>query len=122
MSGTSARHLMASALAILLSVCRAEEPGARERWDADHYVVRVPRLETAPRIDGDLADWKSVAFTDGVWDLARVRHAVWFDPVINRLTDHGNEPLPEDDLQARYYLAWDETYLYFGAEVQDNVN
>jgi hypothetical protein len=46
----------------------------------------------------------------------------WYDPRVNRLTDHGNEPAPEDDLNARYYMAWDDRYLYFGAEVHDNVN
>jgi hypothetical protein len=48
--------------------------------------------------------------------------APWFRADINRLTDHGNEPPPEEDLAARYYIAWDDTYLYFGAEVRDNVN
>jgi hypothetical protein len=92
------------------------------QWQPDRYEVPVPFLNRPPQIDGDLAEWKSVAFTDGLWDLSRVRHAPWFIPAINRLTDHGREPLPEDDLQARYYLAWDDSYLYFGAEVHDNVN
>jgi hypothetical protein len=92
------------------------------RWDPEHYTVHVPRLKTPPNIDGDLSDWKSVAFSDGLWDIARLRHAPWFNPEICRLTDHGHEPSPEDDLQARYYVAWDDTYLYFGAEVHDNVN
>src|SRR5262245_36159943 len=115
-------HLGALASSPVRAIGRGEEPAGPGRWDAERYVVRVPRLATAPRIDGDLSEWKSVAFTDGLWDLARIRHAPWFDPAINRLTDHGSEPSPEDDLQARYYLAWDETFLYFGAEVQDNVN
>jgi len=53
--------------------------------------------------------------------------------VDQRLTDHGiapsvsagnglKEPPPEEDLQARYYTAWDDKYLYLGAEVKDNVN
>ncbi len=82
----------------------------------------IPRLEKPPAIDGDLAEWKYFAFSDGVWDILRVRTTPWYDPRVNRLTDHGNEPPPEDDLNARYYMAWDDKYLYLGAEVHDNVN
>ena len=84
--------------------------------------IRIPRLARAPSIDGDLADWKDHAFTDGVWDVARLRQTSWFDPRINRLTVHGTEPTAEDDLQARYYTAWDDKYFYMGAQVRDNVN
>lgn len=94
--------------------------GAKD--DPWHYEIRVPKLAAAPRIDGDLAEWKHRAFSDGVWDIARLRNSPWFDPRVNRLTDHGNEPAPEDDLAARYYVAWDDRYLYLGAEVRDNVN
>ncbi len=84
----------------------------------------VPYLASAPVIDGQLEDWKDAAFSDGLWDIARIRHEPWYDEGRrNRLTDHGNnEPHLEDDLTARYYTAWDDTYLYFGAEVHDNVN
>jgi hypothetical protein len=82
----------------------------------------IPRLEQAPVIDGDLAEWKYRAFSDGVWDLFRVLRSPWYDPAINRLTDHGNEPPLEDDLSARYYTAWDDKYFYMGAEVHDNLN
>lgn len=82
----------------------------------------VPRLEKAPTIDGNLADWRDAAFTDGLWDIHRLRRSPWYDPARNRLTDHGNEPRPEEDLAARYYTAWDDTYLYLGADVKDNVN
>ncbi len=86
------------------------------------YKLQVPRLVKAPVIDGDLREWKYVAFTDGVWDILRLRNTPWYDPAINRMTDHGNEPAIEDDLQARYYTAWDDKYFYMGAEVKDNVN
>lgn len=86
------------------------------------YAVRAPKLERAAAIDGDPSDWKDAAFSDGVWDIARLRTAPWFDPAINRLTDHGNEPGESGDLQARYYTAWDDRFLYLGAEVIDNVN
>ncbi len=94
---------------------------AQTDW-RDCYPILVPRLESIPRIDGDLSDWKDHAFTDGVWDIDRIRYTPWYDPAINRLTDHGNEPSPEEDLNSRYYIAWDNKYLYLGAEVHDNVN
>ncbi|MBL8177551.1 MAG: hypothetical protein JNK48_22940 [Bryobacterales bacterium] len=84
--------------------------------------VRVPRLDRPVRVDGDLSEWKRYAFTDGVWDIERLRRTPWYDPAINRLTLHGTEREPEDDLSARYYIAWDEEHLYLGAEVRDNVN
>ena len=83
----------------------------------------VPYLAQAPEIDGALDEWKDRAFTDGVWDIYRLRHTFWYDDGRrNRLTDHGDEPHPEDDLSARYYIAWDTENLYLGAEVRDNVN
>ena len=94
----------------------------RAEWNADLPTIHVPFLEKAPHIDGDLREWKELAFTDGVWDIYRVQHASWYTPELNRLTDHGNEPNPEEDLAARYYTAWDDQYLYMGAEVRDNVN
>jgi len=118
---TSVRWI-ALALPLLSVCCQGAKRESSERWDPEHYNVRVPRLKVPPQIDGDLSDWRSVAFSDGLWDIARLRQAPWFDPAIIRLTDHGCEPSPEEDLQARYYLAWDETYFYFGAEVHDNVN
>lgn len=81
---------------------------------------QLPRLERPVVVDGSLAEWKDHAFSDGLWDLERLRHAPWYDPAINRLTVHGNER--GVDLQARYYTAWDEQYLYLGADVSDNVN
>ena len=83
----------------------------------------VPYLAEPPTIDATLTEWKDYAFTDGVWDVYRVRHTIWYDEGRrNRLTDHGNEPHPEDDLRARYFIAWDNENLYFGAEVHDNAN
>jgi hypothetical protein len=82
----------------------------------------IPQLERAPVIDGDLDDWRQLAFHDGVWDIYRVVHSRWYDPARNRLTGHGEQAGPADDLQARYYIAWDGDYLYLGADVRDNVN
>jgi hypothetical protein len=95
---------------------------AGQSHDPYNYRMLVPRLERPPVIDGNLSEWKDHAFSDGVWDLARLRQSPWYDPAINRLTDHGNEPSPENDLRSRYFIAWDERFLYLGAEVHDNVN
>ncbi len=84
--------------------------------------IEIPELETLPSIDGDLSEWKDYAFSDGLWDIHRVMNAPWYEPKRNRITDHGNEPSPEQDLAARYYMAWANKYLLLGAEVRDNVN
>jgi hypothetical protein len=84
--------------------------------------IRLPYLEKPAVIDGDLNEWKEYAFHDGTWDIYRVRNSDWYDPKRNRLTDHGNEPSPGEDLSSKYYMAWDSTYLYLGAEVTDNIN
>ena len=110
------REILAVTILLLFSQCSSPN-----RW-AEFSLIDVPRLERPPRIDGDLSDWKQLAFSDGVWDIRRLQHSPWYDPSMNRLTDHGNEPFPEDDLSARYYLAWDDEFLYLGAEVRDNVN
>ena len=105
-----------TALLLLVGLAFAQKP---DLWN---YPLRVPQLQQAVTVDGDLSEWKRHAFTDGLWDIERLRRTPWYDPAINRLTAHGNEPAPEDDLSARYYIAWDEKYLYLGAEVRDNVN
>lgn len=97
-------------------------PALRLAEPAPVAALRIPRLSVPPVIDGDLSEWKAAAFHDGVWDVHRLLGAPWFDPARNRLTDHGGEPSPGEDLAARYYLAWDDRYLYFGAEVTDNAS
>ncbi|MEZ4774932.1 MAG: sugar-binding protein [Bacteroidia bacterium] len=82
----------------------------------------IPFLATAPTIDGNLNEWKHQAFHDGEWDIFRVSHTAWYEPSRNRLTQHGSEDLLENDLSARYYMAWDSAYLYLAAEVTDNRN
>jgi hypothetical protein len=84
--------------------------------------IRIPKLEVAPTIDGNLDEWREFAHHDGVWDVYRVQNSPWFEAQRNRLTDHGDEPGPWMDLSARYFIAWDDTWLYLGAEVIDNVN
>lgn len=110
-----------STAAILLVFLVMASPAAEAQ---EFPTIYLPFLEQADVVvDGDLAEWKGAAFSDGVWDIDRLRYAPWFDEGRrNRLTDHGDEPHPHDDLRARYYTAWDDTYLYFGAEVVDNVN
>jgi hypothetical protein len=103
-------------LSLVAFVLLAQKP------DPYYYPIRVPRLDRVPVIDGDLSGWKRHAFNDGLWDIARLAQSPWYDPKINRLTDHGNEPEPSEDLAARYYIAWDNEHLYLGAEVKDNRN
>lgn len=91
---------------------------------AQILTILIPLLDSPAVIDGNLAEWKERAFTDGVWDVHRVAQAPWYDGgKRNRLTVHpGERGSAEDDLSARYYMAWDSRYLYLGAEVRDNVN
>jgi hypothetical protein len=91
---------------------------------AQLLTLMIPFLDSPARIDGNLSEWKERAFHDGVWDVHRVAQSPWFDGgKRNRLTLHaGEKAAPEDDLSARYYMAWDNKYLYLGAEVRDNVN
>ena len=84
--------------------------------------LKIPFLAQQVEIDGDLGEWKAFAHHDGTWDIFRVAQSSWYEPSRNRLTDHGDEPAPEKDLMARYYIAWDSSWLYLGAEVVDNVN
>lgn len=108
---------------IVLAVVLSMGSVCGKGWgQAPQHELLVPRLETTPVIDGDLAEWKGLAFSDGVWDMDRLRYTPWFEADRNRLTDHGEAATPEEDLQARYYIAWDRSYLYFGAEARDNVN
>ncbi len=110
---------------VTLLLCLAVQPAATEEIPAIP-IVSLPYLEEAPVIDASLDDWRDLAFTDGVWDIDRLRHNAWYQPWRNRLTDHGSEarpePRPEADLAARYFTAWDDDYLYLGAAVKDNVN
>ena len=109
-------------LAAALLLAQRNTPELAISWDVHSHVIAVPMLERPPVIDGDLSDWRDRAFHDGVWDIYRVMRSPWYDHGRNRLTDHGSEPSPEDDLAARYYVAWDRTSLYLGADVRDNVN
>lgn len=112
-----------TAVAILLTQWNGfGQPVALPAGDSQPVRLAVPRLLMAPHIDGDLSDWKDAAFSDGVWDIQRLRHAPWYQAARNRLTDHGREPDAAGDLEARYFIAWDERHVYLGAEVHDNVN
>lgn len=88
----------------------------------DPTIQGIPYLEEAPQLDGDLAEWKEKAFHDGLWDLDRVKASAWYEPKRNRLNIDSLEDTNTIDLTARYFIAWDQSYLYFGAEVQDNVH
>ncbi len=104
----------------LLAACQAPEPkGAAEK---NAPFLSIPYISTPVQLDGKLEEWKEKAYCDGWWDLDRLRHADWYDPGRNRLTNHGEENTAADDLRSRYYIAWSDSFLYLGAEVHDNVN
>lgn len=84
--------------------------------------LSIPYVNSPIQVDGNVGEWKSKAFCDGWWDLDRLRNSDWYDPKRNRLADHGEDNTPADDLAARYYFAWSDSFLYLGAEVRDNVN
>ena len=74
------------------------------------------QLQIVPEIDGQLSGRKDFAFADGVWDIYRLCHMLWYDDGRrNRLADRSNE------FQTRYDAVWDSEYLYFGTWVRDNV-
>ena len=57
--------------------------------------LNVPFLEEAPKIDGDLSEWKDLAHNDGLWDMRRIAESSFYTldrGARNRLTDHGDEP------------------------------
>jgi len=113
-------------LFLLLSImsCQAQEKKTQvptaETPPSAH--LSIPYISHPVNIDGDLSEWRSKAFCEGWWDLDRLRYASWYNPKRNRLTDHGEENVPSDDLRARYYIAWSDSFLYLGAQVIDNVN
>lgn len=84
--------------------------------------LQLPYLSSPPVIDGNLHEWQDSALHDGLWDLFRVQQTDWYQPGRNRLTQHREDDRLTEDLQARYYLAWDDTSLYLGAIVNDNFN
>ena len=87
-------------------------------------IIYAPLLTKPPIIDGDLSDWRDHAHNDGIWDMNRIKNTEFYKldrGARNRLTDHGENSSLEEDLQARYFIAWDYEYLYLGAEVHDNI-
>ena len=90
-------------------------------WGGD-VILLVPRLVRPPVIDGDLSEWRDRAFSDGVWTMDRLRQTPWYDPERCRLTVEPGEKPGQVDLAAAYYIAWDQDYLYLGAEAWDNVH
>jgi hypothetical protein len=88
----------------------------------DSQVILLPELPDEVIIDGHLEEWKEEAFTEGIWNLERVKQAPWYFAKKNRLVRHAGEDSATLDLEAEYYLAWRGDWLYIGAEVKDNVN
>lgn len=98
--------------------CNQEEPAAPSAMDE----FLIPHRASEIKIDGSLDEWKQHAWTDGAWNLDRVKDAPWYEPKRNRLVVDAGEDTTAIDLEATYYLSWDKNYLYFGAEVRDNHN
>jgi hypothetical protein len=86
-----------------------------------HVSHKIPFLHNAPKIDGDLSEWKMMAFGDGEWNLNRVKQSAWYESKRNKLTVEIKEDLAGIDLTAEYFIGWDHLYFYFGAEVCDNI-
>lgn len=105
---------------IICSTAFAGPQDKSKKQDID-ITGRIPKIEVPVKIDGDLSEWKTLSFTDGVWDIFRVSKCSWFCER-NRLTRQNPDDMLLDDLSARYYTGWDEKYMYFGAEVKDNFN
>lgn len=83
---------------------------------------RIPELKQSIEIDADLSEWKTGAFSEGVWNMDRVREAPWFEPKRNRLVIDEGEDTTEIDLKAEYFVGFRDSFLILGAEVWDNVN
>ena len=120
--GTTMRRFLALAAAIwpLALNDAAAHLSSAESFD-------VPKLPagTTVTIDGDLSDWKDQAQDfNGIWTIQRVAQQPWYT-TCNMWNDTGLEPagtaLTSEDLAVQYYMAWDDDFLYFGAEVLDNV-
>ncbi|NIM06201.1 MAG: hypothetical protein GTO55_07575 [Armatimonadetes bacterium] len=71
---------------------------------AGMYDPTIPcvRAGTPPKIDGDLSDWKGA-------------RAVW------SAYDEAPEGWEPDDISAAVRMMWDDDWLYFGAEIQDDI-
>ena len=88
--------------------------------------INAPLLETAPTIDGDLAEWKDLAHNDGIWGHAPHQRGQLLSPRSRRAQPPHR---PRRRAASRRRLARHATTLlgdaqnfYFGAEVWDNVN
>ncbi|MEL6675680.1 MAG: hypothetical protein AAFR61_25965 [Bacteroidota bacterium] len=110
------RLLISFGILFFLLACGPVE--AQPEVQAEAFLL--PRLGSPPSIDGDLGDWKDQAFHDGVWDIFRLEQSPWYEPGRNRLTQHGEQDRLAEDLESRYYMAWDKDFLYLGAIVHDN--
>jgi hypothetical protein len=86
----------------------------------EEIVRKIPFLQVTPKIDGNLTEWESFAYSDGQWNLDRIKKSSWYSPKRNTLTYHPGEDSTKSDLNAIYYMAWDNQYFYFGAKVHDN--
>ena len=111
-----------SALALVAGLTATA--GAHLGPDVAFDVPKLPAGATVT-IDGDLSEWRDWASDlGGAWTIQRIEQQPWLT-ACNQWADHGMEPegtaLTPEDLRTVNYLAWDDNFLYFGAEVFDNV-
>ena len=64
----------------------------------------IPYAEKAPKLDGDLSDWKNAAK---------------FELPASAMKPVGEANFPSD-MYINTYMMWDETYLYMASEVKDS--
>ena len=88
-----------------LTLAAAAVLSAGQADDPYNYPIEVPRLESAAAIDGNLSEWRDHAFSDGVWDIARIAKSPWYDPARNRLAWQ-NWSAKVSFPQAGYYEIW----------------
>ena len=81
----------------------------------------IPHANVSLNIDGDLADWKNYAYSQGKWNLKRSSSEPWHSPKRSRLINEADEPTGSIDLSSTFYIAWSDSGLILGAEVEDNI-
>jgi hypothetical protein len=85
--------------------------GETEKLSRDSGFLGVTHVATPITIDGNLDDWKDIepVHLDQVEDYWRTHHDT---------TPWGGK----QDLSALLYFTWDEKYIYFAANVEDNIH
>ena len=83
--------------------------------------IDVPHANVRLNIDGDLAEWKNSAHSQGEWNLKRSSSEAWYSPKRSRFINEADEPKGSVDLSSTFYIARTDSGLILGAEVEDNI-